>query len=62
MKECSDGTKEGVVGTVQSVQNVIMSSQPIASLDWSPDKMGLAVCTAFDQTFRVIIVTKLNTL
>lgn len=61
VKECSDGTKMGVVGTVQSIQNVIMSTQPISSFDWSSDKAGLAVCTAFDQTFRVIIVTKLNT-
>ena len=52
----------GVPGTVQLVQNAVMSTQPINSFDWSPDKEGLCVCTAFDQTVRVVIVTKLKTL
>ena len=50
----------GVAGTVNLLQNVTLSSQPIASLDWSPDKQGLCVCSAFDQSVRVLIVTKLN--
>ncbi|XP_071963402.1 dynein axonemal assembly factor 10-like [Antedon mediterranea] len=50
----------GVIGTVDLQQNVVLSSQPIASFDWSPDKEGLAVCTSFDQTLRVLICTKLN--
>ena len=56
-----DGEALGVVGTVSLIQNTTLASQPISSLDWSPDKLGLAVCTSFDQTFRVIIITKLNT-
>jgi hypothetical protein len=51
-----------VAGNIQLLQNVGMSTQPISSFDWSPDKMGLAVCTAFDQTLRVIVTTKLNTI
>lgn len=50
----------GVMGSLQLLQNTIVSTQPISSFDWSPDKLGLAVCSAFDQAVRVIIVTKLN--
>jgi len=38
------------------------SRQPISCLDWSPDKEGLFVCSAFDQCVRVGIATKLNKL
>lgn len=50
----------GVAGSVSLLQNVTLSTQPIASLDWSPDKQGLCVCSSFDQSVRVLIVTKLN--
>lgn len=50
----------GVAGSVNLLQNVTLSTQPIASLDWSPDKQGLCVCSSFDQSVRVLIVTKLN--
>ena len=56
------GEEKGVPGSLQLLQNVGLSTQPLASLDWSPDKIGLAVTTAFDQTLRVVVVTKLNTL
>lgn len=57
-----DSGRKGVVGTLELLQNITLSTQPISSFDWSTDKPGLAVCTAFDQTLRVLIVTKLNTL
>lgn len=56
------GNEMGVPGSLTLLQNVGMSTQPISSLDWSPDKLGLAVSTAFDQTIRVIVTTKLNTI
>lgn len=59
-KKDSDGVDVGVAGSVNLLQNVTLSSQPIASLDWSPDKQGLCVCSGFDQSVRVLIVTKLN--
>jgi len=62
VQEDADGVNEGVMGTLHLLQNVTLSTQPISSLDWSPDKTGLAACTAFDQTLRVLICTKLNTL
>ena len=49
-----------MAGTVSLLQNVTLSTQPIASLDWSTDKQGLCVCSSFDQSLRVLIVTKLN--
>lgn len=51
---------EGVMGKVELLQNIILASQPIASLDWCKEKMGLAVCVGFDQALRLLIVTKLN--
>ncbi|KAJ1529917.1 hypothetical protein ONE63_006646 [Megalurothrips usitatus] len=55
-----DGEEMGVVGNLSLLQNATLSTQPICGFDWSPDKQGLAVCTSFDQAFRVLIVTKLN--
>lgn len=52
----------GVTGSMELVSHKNLSSQPINSLDWSPDKMGLFVCSAFDQCVRVGIATKLNTI
>jgi len=54
--------EKGVVGKIHLVNNVTLSTQPISSFDWHPDKLGLAVCSAFDQALRVVIVTKLNRL
>ncbi|XP_069464246.1 dynein axonemal assembly factor 10 isoform X1 [Ambystoma mexicanum] len=56
----SEGVEMGVPGSVALLQNVTLSTQPISSIDWSPDKQGLCICTSFDQTVRVLIVTKLN--
>ncbi|CAM4725011.1 unnamed protein product [Leuciscus chuanchicus] len=60
-KKGSDDVDEGVAGSVNLLQNVTLSTQPISSLDWSPDKQGLCVSSSFDQSVRVLIVTKLNT-
>uniref|UniRef100_H2QI03 Dynein axonemal assembly factor 10 n=2 Tax=Pan troglodytes TaxID=9598 RepID=H2QI03_PANTR len=59
-KKDSEGIEMGVAGSVSLLQNVTLSTQPISSLDWSPDKRGLCVCSSFDQTVRVLIITKLN--
>ncbi|KAK7103868.1 dynein axonemal assembly factor 10-like [Littorina saxatilis] len=57
-----EGQEMGVAGAVNLQQNVTLSTQPISSYDWSPDKEGLAVCTSFDQQLRVVITTKLKTI
>ncbi|CAH8506945.1 unnamed protein product [Heterobilharzia americana] len=53
---------QGIIGHLTQLQNCTLSTQPICSLDWCPDKLGLAVCVAFDQAIRILIVTKLNKL
>lgn len=58
--QTDEGQEVGVIGSVDLLQNTALSTQPISSLDWSPDKLGLCVCTSFDQTLRVLITTKLN--
>ncbi|EDW55937.1 WD repeat-containing protein 92 [Drosophila sechellia] len=57
----SDGNKLGVAGALSMVSAATLSSQPVHCFDWHPDKLGLAVCGAFDQSVRVLITTKLNT-
>ncbi|XP_017510241.2 dynein axonemal assembly factor 10 isoform X2 [Manis javanica] len=59
-KKDSEGVEMGVAGSVSLLQNVTLSTQPISSLDWSPDKRGLCICSSFDQMVRVLIVTKLH--
>lgn len=58
--EDSDKLSVGVAGTVSLLQDVTFSTQPIAALDWNHDKLGLCVTTSFDQTIRVLIITKLK--
>lgn len=59
-----DGEKEeeGVAGTVKKLQEAQVGDQPVSALDWSPDKAGLGLCVSFDQTVKVIVTTRLNTL
>nr|XP_023022500.1 WD repeat-containing protein 92 [Leptinotarsa decemlineata] len=56
----SEGVPYGIVGDLSLLQNCTLSDQPITSFDWCVDKIGLSVCSAFDQTLRVLITTKLN--
>jgi WD40 repeat protein len=56
----ADGKPRGVAGNVELLNSKVISTQPVVSFDWSPDKEGLAVLACLDQTVRVYIVTKLN--
>lgn len=56
----SDNLPYGVIGELSLLQNATLSDQPITAFDWCVDKIGLSVCSAFDQTLRVLITTKLN--
>jgi len=58
----SEGKHAGVAGSLEKVGEKQVAEQPIGSLDWSPDKLGLAVCTSFDQAVRVLAITKLDKL
>ena len=59
-KRVRDGA--GVAGKLVQLQSQQISDQPINCLDWSQDKNGLLVTSAFDQKIRIVIVTKLNLL
>lgn len=50
----------GVPGKVELLNSRVISSQPIVSFDWSPDREGLCCLSCLDQTVRVYIVTKLG--
>lgn len=54
-----DGKDLGVVGSMTQLSGKQLSTQPISSFSWSPDKQGLFVCSSFDQCIRVGFVTKL---
>ena len=36
----SAGVKMGVMGSVNLIQNAVLSTQPVSSFDWHPDKVG----------------------
>lgn len=59
-KDAGDGLRQGVAGNLEMLQATTISEQPVNCWDWSPDRIGLGVCGAFDQTVRVLITTKLN--
>ncbi|KAL1140366.1 hypothetical protein AAG570_000298 [Ranatra chinensis] len=60
VKDDLEGEKVGVMGNVQLLQNSTLTSQPISSFAWCPDKLGLGLATSFDQAFRLVIITKLK--
>ena len=55
-----EGRDKGVVGTVELLNDRELATQPIVSLDWNKEKIGLGVISCLDQTVKVLIVTKLN--
>ena len=46
MKTDSEGVSVGVTGSVDMLQNAVVSSQPVSGFDWNADKVsdGLSVC------------------
>eukprot|EP00884_Botryococcus_braunii_P001227 jgi/Botrbrau1/11104/Bobra.0219s0013.1 len=56
------GEAIGVAGSIEELAQADLTSQPISSFDWSPDKAGLFCCAALDQCVRVGFVTKVNNL
>ncbi|KAL9181582.1 hypothetical protein ACHAXT_010387 [Thalassiosira profunda] len=59
-KHPQDGTPVGVAGTVELLNSRVISTQPIVSFDWSPDREGLCCLCSLDQTMKVYICTKLD--
>ncbi|TPX30798.1 hypothetical protein SmJEL517_g05725 [Synchytrium microbalum] len=58
-KDKEDKYNVGVAGTIEALNHSKVAEQPVNAFDWSPDKKGLCVFTAFDQMVRVGVVTKL---
>jgi len=54
------GYQYGVAGSVNLLQTKNLSTQPICSLDFHPDKAGLVCLGSFDQSVRVGVISKLN--
>jgi hypothetical protein len=61
-KQTEDGAPIGVMGSVELLNSRVISTQPIVSFDWSPDRAGLAILGSLDQSIRVYIVTKVDSL
>jgi WD repeat-containing protein 92 len=55
-----DGQERGVAGAVEELNKAKVGDQPMNALDWNRSKEGLAVCSSFDQSIRVLLVTKLG--
>jgi len=59
-KNKEDHNPIGVVGEIELLNSRVISTQPIVSVDWSPDRAGLCCLASLDQSLRVYIVTKLD--
>lgn len=56
------GREMGVAGTLEQLATTRVSEHPIVSFDWHMDKMGLYAAGCIDQTVRVGLATKLQTI
>lgn len=61
-KTNKEDNPQGKSGKLEKVLDCQIAEQPITGFDWSPDKLGLAVATAFDQKVRLLAFTQLNNL
>ena len=52
----ADGGDMATPGELEPGASLQVSSMPVTSLSWSPDREGLLAATAFDQTIRVCVV------
>jgi len=59
-KHADDGLPVGKMGHVELLNSRVISTQPVTSFDWSPDKAGLCCLSCLDQILRVYIITKLE--
>ena len=62
LSQNNDCNKTNVTRSIEKLQESQLSEQPISSFDWSPDKLGLAVSTSFDQKVRILAFTNLDKL
>jgi hypothetical protein len=62
IEDSTSGIKRGVIGNIELLNTKEVAQQPVSCFDWNRDKIGLGVFCAFDQTCKVVIITKLNLL
>ena len=55
-------TKTPIPACIEKLQESQVAEQPVSSFDWSPDMLGLAVSTSFDQKVRILAFTNLDKL
>eukprot|EP00921_Rhytidocystis_pertsovi_P017987 GHVQ01028242.1.p1 GENE.GHVQ01028242.1~~GHVQ01028242.1.p1 ORF type:complete len:437 (-),score=60.22 GHVQ01028242.1:482-1792(-) len=60
LQDKETGADRGVPGDVEILNDKTLSTQPIVSAQWHPQKLGLCAMAALDQALRVVIVTKLD--
>lgn len=54
------GIPKGIAGSIEELNKVRIGDQPINALDWHKQREGLLACCGFDQTVRIMLVTKLG--
>lgn len=52
-KSVSKGAPD--VNSFKQIHEYSISNQAVNSFDWSPDRIGLAVCSSFDKVIRILI-------
>ncbi|KAJ3276996.1 WD repeat-containing protein 92 [Terramyces sp. JEL0728] len=57
-----DKHDQGVVGKVELIQSNNVAEQPVGAFNWSPDKAGLCVFAAYDQTVKIGMVTRIGSI
>ncbi|EEC14791.1 hypothetical protein IscW_ISCW011249 [Ixodes scapularis] len=58
--EGTDGSVQGVMGSLSLLCDSKLSSQPITGFDWNPHMPGLFALCALDQTLRIGFVAGLD--
>jgi len=58
--KCKNNLEKGIPGSVEMLNQKDLTTQPIISFDWHPQKQGLCVMSSLDQSLRVAICTKLH--
>ena len=60
-KHAEDGNPVGIMGDVELLNSRVISTQPIVSLDWSPDRAGLCALCSLDQSIFSLELVALPT-
>lgn len=55
-----NGNEKGIIGSLTILNSREVCTQPIISLDWHPDKLGLAGMVALDQSIKIYLCTRLH--